>query len=159
MNPGEHSVWDSNNGLLQSFRQSMILSQSLLMVLAALLRDAPLLDLPICGIGLLQLWYVWNPVIRSRTLVSDFHKFNALYGFSRRVNPQGGPRREGEPELSEEVYVSRPAVRRRANALLAEQTGITKLRSNLRPTRKKLDRVLPASYTLIWVILLLALVR
>ena len=51
-------------------------------------------------------------------------------------------------------YVSDKTVSNRANYNLAEITKIPKLKTNFRITRLKLDLILPISFTIIWVILI-----
>lgn len=151
MTDREEARWREDNALLQSYRQGMVISQSLLLTAAAVCWGrSRALCLAFTAVGLVQLWYVWLPVIRARALVSDYHKFNLFYDLSRRVNRQGEVLSGAEAGLTEEDYVHRPDVRRRANGTLAELTGLERLRTNRRATRRKLDGVIPASFTVLW---------
>lgn len=153
----EYSKWTLYDSIVQSYRSNMIASQSLLLAVAAIMVEKnSLFNTVICIIGLIQLWYVWFRVIRSRTIISDFHKFNAQYGFCEKINTDGDLRSTSNPaNLTEEIYVSNSKIRNKANNQLAIITGEEKLRTNFRTTRKKLDYFLPFSFTIIWLMFLL----
>ena len=156
MNSDEFTTWSTYDSIVQDYRANMLASQSLLLAVEAILFERSiLLEIIICAIGLFQLWYIWFAIIRARTIISDFHKFNALYNFSKIININGDKSSEQNSlPLTEEKYVSDKTVRNRANYNLAEITKIPKLKTNFRITRLKLDVILPISFTIIWVILI-----
>ena len=147
----EYSQWTNYDSLLQSYRSNMIASQSLLIAAAALFYEKSyLLVLITCTLGLFNQWYVWFRVIRSRFLISDLHKFNALYHFRDLV------KEKINIELTEDRYVHDRKLRDAANQLLADEAGVPRLRSNWRLTRKKLDLVIPITFSIIWLFVLLS---
>ena len=157
MNNDEFTTWSLYDSIVQSYRSNMIASQSLLLAVEAILFEKSiLLEMVICLIGLIQLWYIWYAIIRARAIISDFHKFNALYNFCQIIDINGN-QRSGEHDLplTEEKYVKDKNIRDKANAKLAEIMGNEKLKTNFRITRRKLDIYMPISFTLIWVMLVI----
>lgn len=156
MNNDEFTIWSLYDSIVQSYRSNMIASQSLLLAVEAILFERSIfLEIAICMIGLIQLWYIWYAIIRARTIISDFHKFNALYNFSQIININGNKATEEQASpLTEEKYVQDKNVRIKANANLSEITGNEKLKTNFRITRRKLDIYMPISFTLIWIFLI-----
>lgn len=146
----EYSQWENNDSLLQSYRSNMITSQSLLIAAAAVFyQKSCLLVIAACLVGLFSQWYIWFGLIRARFLVADYHKFNAVYDLNDLVRSKTGL------ILTEDLYVNNREKRKAANRLLAQETGIPRLKSNWRHTRRKLDILLPATYSVIWILLLI----
>jgi len=58
--------------------------------------------------------------------------------------------------LTEETYAGNAEIRKKANRILAARQGLPKLRHNFRLTRIKLDIILPASLTLLWLTLVIS---
>lgn len=156
MNNEEFTMWSLYDSIVQSYRSNMIASQSLLLAVEAILFERSIfLEIGICIIGLIQLWYIWYLIIRARSIISDFHKFNALYNFSQIINIDGNKMTEENAlPLTEEKYVNDRKVMIRANSELAKITQNDKLRTYLRITRLKLDVIMPISFTIIWVMLI-----
>ena len=156
MNNDAFTTWSLYDSIVQSYRSNMIASQSLLLAVEAILFERSIfLEIVICIIGLIQLWCIWYAIIRVRTIISDFHKFNALYNFSQIININGNKMSEGNAlPLTEEKYVKDKIVRIRANSKLAEIAQNDKLKTNLRITRLKLDVIMPISFTIIWIMLI-----
>lgn len=135
--PTDLHDWQHNEALLQSYRKQFLGSQSLLLLLGAVLVGRSAWGLVAIGLlALTMIWGVWFPVIRSRQLVVDYHKFAA------RLNAE---QRAGLCALGD--YVRNPAARRQANQVFG-------LDSNWRDTRVKLDLLLPALMSGVWLVLL-----
>lgn len=151
MNNNEQwSVYDTN---VQSYRSNFISSQSLLLTVGAIfVNESVWLEGCVAIIALIQMWLIWFRVINSRTIISDFYKFNAKYDFSNKINQSGEIEQNPIKPMTEETYVKfkNRKIRKKANANLAYLTGIDKLKSNLRITRIKLDIILPITFTIIW---------
>lgn len=157
MNNDEFTTWSVYDSMIQSYRSNMIASQSLLLAVEAILFEKNLIiEATICLIGLVQLWYVWFAIIRARAIISDFHKFNAIYNFNQIVNINGNKMcEETALPLTESVYVKNKSIRDKANNILAELTGEKKFKTNFRITRVKLDIIIPISFTFIWIVLII----
>lgn len=158
----ERSEWALYDANVQSYRSSMISSQSLLMAVAAIFYDShDSIVLAICLVGLIIQWYIWFRVIRSRTLIADYHKFNYMFELSKKLNSKGEAFKEGsegETHLSEKNYLDHK-VQSKASDWLAEITGETKYKKKFRLTRLKLDLILPLLFSVIWVIISLKSIR
>lgn len=145
------SVYDTN---VQAYRSNFISSQSLLLTVGALFIDKSVfLMIFVTLIALFQMWYVWFPVIRARTIISDFHKFNAKYEDFKNININGEFEENTLNSLTEEVYVDNNKIRKKANAVLSKLIGDEKLKHNFRITRIKLDRILPVTFSVIWIVM------
>lgn len=148
---GQWYLYDAN---LQAYRSNFISSQSLMLAVGALfIKESPALELLVAVIALIQMWYIWLPVIRKRTILSDFCKFNEKYGLSRLVSNEGMYRTEDSKsvELTEETYVKNRTIRKKANEILANKNGEHKLKHTYRTTRVKLDILLPITFSLVWI--------
>ena len=108
------------------------------------------MTITVCIIGLFNQWFIWYRVIRARSLVTDFHKHNALYELSLNINEEGKLWKEGDNHLSEHTYINNWSVRKKANNWVAEKTKQAKYKRNYRITRVKLDIILPIMFTIIW---------
>ncbi len=145
------SVYDTN---VQAYRSNFISSQSLLLTVGALFIDKSLfLIIFVTLIAFFQMWYVWFPVIRARTIISDFHKFSAKYEEFKNININGEFEEHTLNPLTEEVYVDNNKIRKKANAVLSKLIGDEKLKHNFRITRIKLDRILPVTFSAIWLVM------
>lgn len=148
------TLYDSN---VQTYRANFIASQSLLLAVGALFFGKSFgMEVLIFCIALFQMWYIWIPIIHSRTTISDFYKFNALYNLSMLVDDNGDLATPGCVPLREHTYRKNDAVRVKANRAIAEITGNRKLQHNNRNTRIRLDHMLPLSFSLIWVAIIAA---
>lgn len=151
----EYSEWTLYDTNVQAYRSNMISSQSLLLAVAAIFYEkSTVLVIAICMVGLINQWYIWYRIIRARAIISDFHKFNALFELSLNVNDDGDIWKKGDLYLSEQTYVSKPNVREKANEWIAQKTGNRKYKTNYRITRVKLDIILPAMFSIIWALIL-----
>ena len=146
MNNEKWSTYESN---VQAYRSNMIASQSFLLAVGAILYDKNVFLMGICVIlALLQLWYIWYRIIRTRTIISDFYKFNLAERFNNcgdEITP------DTNCKLSEETYVKNHFIRQKVNYNLAQMERKPKLKYNLRLTRIKLDLILPITFTLMWI--------
>ena len=69
------TAWSVYDSMIQSYRSSMIASQSLLLAVEAVtLEKSSLIGFIVCIIGLIQLWYIWFFVVKNRAIISDFYK-------------------------------------------------------------------------------------
>ena len=140
--------WSTYEANVQSYRSNMIASQSFLLSVGAILLDKSTCSLLICAsIALIQLWFIWYRVIRVRTIIADFYKFN----LSNRFSECGNPLTNGQCPLTEDTYLKKKHIRKIVNARLAQDEGKPKLKRNMRTTRFKLDLLLPISFTIIWI--------
>jgi hypothetical protein len=128
-------MWDANERLLQSYRLIFISSQSFMLAVGALFWGKSLFVLVATAlISLGIVWGVWVPVVFARHRIVDYYKHA-----SRLTEPQR------QQLCSEAEYVSNARSRGQANELL-------NIRNNLGITRIKIDIVIPAAITLVWVI-------
>lgn len=131
-------AWHNNEALLQSYRALFIPSQSLLLVVGAIASGKGHgLLYTIAAISLVMIWAVWFPVVRARHLLVDYHKFGSRLSAT-----------EQQQLCSVDQYLARRSLRRQANALLG-------IRHNWRETRVKLDALMPALMSAIWLALLI----
>lgn len=145
--------WSTYEANVQAYRSNMIASQSFLLAVGAILLEKNAVLLGVCVVvALFQLWYIWYRVIRTRTIIVDFYKFQLFEKF----NLNGAMLSDGEESLSEEEYLKNVQIRRKVNEQLAKDKHKPKLRHNLRLTRVKLDLILPISFSIIWVSLFVA---
>ena len=144
----ENSIkWQVYEEGVQSYRSSMISSQSFLMAIGAVLTDKPFLELLCFGVAMLQLWYIWNRVIISREIIVDYYKFNIGELFDDLGNKieLGG---EGHNKnIEEKQYVQLKTIREKINlSLFGDKHG------NIRATRKKIDIIMPVTFTFLWIV-------
>ena len=149
--------WTLYDSHVQAHRSNLLASQSLLLAVGAFLYEKEFLILVFTFlVAMMQMWYIWVRVIRVRTIISDFHKFNFLYRFSSFVNDRGEKEINPASPLTEETYTGKKDVRRKANLVLAEETHIPKLKKNYRLTRIKLDIILPISFSVLWLVIMIS---
>lgn len=145
--------WSTYEANVQSYRSNMIASQSFLLAVGAVLLEKNSFLLGVCvSIALFQLWYIWYRVIRIRTIIVDYYKFDLCNRFSA----CGNKLESNECHLTEDIYLKNTSIRRKVNLQLAEDEKRPKLKHNLRLTRVKLDLILPITFTIIWISLFVA---
>lgn len=127
--------WSINESLLQSYRGIFISSQAVIIAVGALLIHDMLMFLTVALLGLFMIWYIWYPVVRSRHLIVDYYKY------ASNLDPK-----QPEKLCTETEYVEDSDKRKEANKLLC-------IHKNWRPTRIKMDLLLPMMYTAIWLAL------
>lgn len=133
--------WSVNESLLQSYRSIFISSQAFILAVGVLLIDNKPIFLIVAIISLFMIWYIWFRVVRSRHLIVDYHKYA-----SKLDKPK---QEELRKRYTEDEYVKNKDKRSKANILLGIDT-------NWRPTRIKIDLLLPVLYTSIWLTLIFA---
>lgn len=144
--------WSTYESNVQAYRQMSIAAQSLYLAVGAILlsADTAIAFFVTMAMALLTTWYVFFPVIFARCAIADYHKFNMRERFDSRGNRVDTP--SGQDFLLERAYANllRGSKLRRAVAAALGSQG--KPFRVLRQTRVKLDLVLPASFTLVWLI-------
>lgn len=140
--------WSTYEANVQSYRANMIASQTFLLAVAAILYEQSFLFLCICvGVALFQLWYIWFRIIRVRTIIVDYHKFELFSKF----NDRGEYAENSTNPLLEDTYLKNKAIRKQVNAIYADIKRSPKLIHNMRTTRLKIDLIMPLSFTFMWV--------
>ena len=128
--------WSINESLLQSYRSIFISSQSFLLAVGAIVsgKNEAVLFVTAAA-SLVMIWLIWFPVVRARHKIVDYYKYSVTLS---------------EPDRSqlctEHQYVHNRELRKRANALFQIDT-------NWRPTRVKIDLMIPVAFSLIWIVL------
>lgn len=130
--------YSANESLLQSYRGIFISSESFLLAVGAIVAGErlwfPSVVLGVIAVGMI--WFMWFPVVCARLRIVDFYDFK-LEEFKA----------EGQDnyESKEEAYVKNRKIRAAVNAQASKMK-----RTNWRPTRIKIDFVLPCIFTVIW---------
>jgi hypothetical protein len=134
--------WKNNLSLLQTYRQIFTGSQAVFLAVGAFLAEGKTgwLVLTVAGVSFVIIWWIWFQVVRDQCLVVDFHQLHLEYLEDHYQLP--------EIVCSETRYVEDPAARRKTNRALGIQT-------NWRSARVKMDVLLPALYSLTWLLLVL----
>ncbi len=129
--------WSVNEALLQSYRSIFMTSQSFLLAVGAIVSGKDLVVfLALFVVGLVTIWGVWFPVVRARHRIVDYYKYGATLDASQRA-----------ALCSERQYVHDASLRKQANALFGIDT-------NWRPTRIKMDLLMPVLFSFVWSVLL-----
>lgn len=145
--------WSTYEANVQSYRSNMIASQSFLLAASMFSIDRTVLGCACVTIALFQLWFIWFRIIRVRTIISDYHKFdlgNKFYDCGQEIVEAT---EHSKKPLDEDTYVKNRGVRKKVNEALSKDKP--KLKHNMRHTRVKLDLILPISFTLLWIIIFL----
>lgn len=130
--------WNINETLLQSYRSIFISSQSFLLAVGAIVSGkSPLVLYAVAAISLLMIWGIWFPVVRSRHRIVDYYKHGMAL-----------PETKRSELCTEKQYVHDDELRKKANALFGVE-------SNWRPTRKKLDLMMPVLVSSVWIVLVI----
>lgn len=129
--------WSINETLLQSYRSIFISSQSFMLAVGAIISGKSIyVFMSIFFAGLVMIWFIWFPCVRARHRTVDYHKFGGTLDDSKLS------------ELcSEKEYVHNAELRKKANILFGIET-------NWRPTRRKVDFLMPVIFSFIWFVLL-----
>ena len=126
----------TEEALLQSYRQIMIGSQSIFLALGAVLIDKGFIALLVISlICIFQIWWIWFRIVYSRAKAVDFYKF--------RMNERYNEWPCSEVNLRLKLYIDNRKLRKTINEELKIKT--------FRPTRLKLDLILPITFTLMWI--------
>lgn len=147
--------WSTYETNVQSYRSNMIASQSFLLAAGMFSIDRMVLSCTCVAIALFQLWFIWFRVIRVRTIISDYHKFDLKNMFNNYGNKIVKTNECCENPLDEDTYLKNRGVRKKVNNVLSKEKHQPKLKHNMRLTRIKIDLILPISFTLLWIIIFL----
>ena len=142
--------WATYEANVQAYRSNFLSSQSILLAVGAfVIEKSMILTILISAIGLFQMWFIWHRVICNRVLIVDYHKFGMPDIFDNNGNycPSGI---KNNDYLEEETYVKNKAIRNKINEKLGEIRR--KKFTNTRKSRKKIDWMIPISFTPIWII-------
>jgi hypothetical protein len=122
-----------NQNLLQSYRQIFISSESFLLAVGILALNEDKIVFFIIALFSIIMIIGWFDVVRSRHLIVDYYKFSVY-----------------KTGISRDDYVKKPERRNEANQIVGDDL----LKGNWRPTRKKIDCMLPVMFTLVWLVLI-----
>ena len=150
----EWSVYEAN---VQSYRSSMIASQSFLVAAGMFSIDRIVLSCTCVVIALFQLWFIWFRIIRVRTIICDYHKLDLESKFNDCGQEIDEATEYCDKHLDEDTYVKNRVVRKKVNEALSKDKP--KLKHNMRLTRIKVDLILPISFTLLWIIIFLYTIK
>lgn len=131
------NAWKMNENLLQSYRSTFIISQSIFLVIGVLLLPPYVpfwLMVCIGTISLSVIWYIWFRTLRSRALVVDYYKIQMTFDFT------------GHPDFCETVAEYEHNIKKRK--LMNKAAGLSR---NWRKTRLKFDLGLPFVYSVLWI--------
>lgn len=137
--------WSTYEANVQAYRSNMIASQSFLLAVGALLLEKSFVLLSVCvAVAMIQLWYIWFRVIWARTKIVDYYKFD----LRNRYDARGNPAENEEDFLDEDTFIHNAKVRNH----VYENLGMykKKLKQKFRTTRFKLDVLIPVSFSVIW---------
>lgn len=142
------AIYESN---LQAYRSGFLSSQSIMLAVGAILIDKNMyVVIIIAFIAVLQIIYVWIPVIHYRALLVDFHKYRMDEKFD--CNGEWKEETKNSRVLTELIYCKNKKIRTKVNYLLSKHVARERPFSNWRETRRKIDIVIPLSMIVIWVI-------
>lgn len=153
------SKWSTYEANVQSYRSNMIASQSFLLAVGIFSINKIVLGCACVGIALFQLWFIWYRVIRARTIICDFYKFNLKNKFNVCGQDITKNAELCKKCLDEDTYVKNKEIRKKVNYELAKLENNPKLKHNMRQTRIKIDLILPISFTFLWIIIFLHIVH
>ena len=141
-NIGMWSVFESN---VQTYRANMISSQAFLLAAGAVfVKESFELEVACVILALMQLWYIWFRIIRCRTIIVDFYRYN----LNEKFNNVGEKKRPFDNPLESEIYLKNRVIRKKVNEC------IFKSGRRVKWTRIKLDIIMPISFSVMWVLML-----
>lgn len=130
------SRYNTNESLLQSYRSIFISSESFLLAVGAMLYENSANAFYVVSIlSILKIYFIWIPVVKSRQKVVDYFKFCSNLS-----------EKEMNKICTLDEYVHNSELRKETNKIF-------KIKSNWRPTRIKIDGVIPATFAIIWLVL------
>jgi hypothetical protein len=125
-----------NESLLQSYRQIFISSESFLLAVGTLALEQDIaVFLIVAIVSIIIIWPGWFEVVKFRHRIVDYYKFSV----------------EHETGISLKDYINNAKIRKTANQIIGKELGE---KGNWRPTRKKIDCMLPVMFTLVWLVLI-----
>jgi len=144
--------WATYEANTQSYRSIFHSSQSFLLAVGALLLDkSDTLLFITCTIALFNIWYIWSRVIIIRTRIVDYHKFSLGDRFDKDGNETNDSIKDNK--LDESVYARDKTIRNKVNEQVSGMGEIWNRKEkfkNMRLSRIKIDILIPATYTLVW---------
>ena len=127
--------WNANESLLQSYRSIFISSVSFLLAVGAIVAEKSIAVLmAVAVVSVLMIWAIWFRVVRARHLIVDYYMYRSLNGVPKGL-------------CGENDYVHKRDLRNTANKLL-------KITTNWRPTRWKIDLLIPFLFSVVWIALI-----
>ena len=145
--------WGINENLLQLYRQIFIGSQSFLLAVGAILSSKTnhFYLILIAFISILSIWLIWFPVVRARHLAVDYHKYIYMF-YKDDVHDESKKTGLSDLILKEKEYINVGLFNWKLRLGTNRMIGIPK---NFRPTRVRMDLVLPIMYSLFWILIIL----
>jgi hypothetical protein len=148
--------WSTNENLCNSYRGLSVSSNSFLLAVGAILVSNNLhwgLMLGLFALAMTCMWYIFFRIIYIRNIITDYYKFELVLYF----NNNGEKLFRNDNQLQESTYVRKRGIRKKVNNLITKGNipswDYNEKFGNLRTTRLKLDLILPALYSVIWVII------
>jgi hypothetical protein len=158
---GQHDAtdqWTTYEGNVQAYRGLALSAQGLFLAVGAILLGTESL-VPLVAVlclSMLATWWVFFPVIFARTAIVDFHKFHLGRRFDRSGNPATAATTDFLREKEYARVTDRDLRRKVYDALTEEERREPGVAApafrTMRQTRLKLDLVMPAMFTVTWVI-------
>lgn len=142
--------WAINDANLQSYRNMYLSSQSIMLAVGAILIEkGVILVVLLAIIALVQIYWIWVPIMYYRGIIVDFYKFK----LGEHFDWNGDFVEEiAEHPLTDSIYCDNKKIREKVNYLYYDKVYKEKPFSNRRTTRCKLDILMPISMTLMWVL-------
>ena len=140
------SIYESNT---QQYRILSVTVQSFILAVGTILFSSAQDNIPmwllslIVAIGVFHITFIWIPIVRARSLIVDYYK----YQYFKKLSAQ--EILELEEYCSEKEYVNNPVKRKEVNEKFYNEKGLKLWRA----TRFKIDLLIPFLYFLIWVFL------
>lgn len=144
------NAWAINDANLQSYRNMYLSSQSIMLAVGAILIEkGVILIFLLAIIALVQIYWIWIPIMYYRGVLVDFYKFK----LGEHFDWNGDFVEEiSEHPLTESIYCDSKKIREKVNYIYHDKIYKDKPFSNRRKTRRKLDVLMPISMTLMWVL-------
>ena len=164
----EQTQWTTYESNVQNYRGLGMSTQSILLAVGAIIlgQHQRFTFAALAVIAEIVTWFIFFPSIFARTAIVDFHKFEMAQKFDRFANPKAadGPRPDPGDQnahLLEKEYakvsLSGVRLRRKVNEELSQRNLIKYGPSaerfrTLRMTRRNFDVIVPALFTLVWIV-------
>ncbi|MDR2543747.1 MAG: hypothetical protein LBC80_09925 [Treponema sp.] len=126
------NAWGLNETLLQSYRNSSYIVQSILLAVGALISEKNVFAV-IATLSIIQLLF-FARVISVRRIIVDFYKFSLYDKYDKNGS------------FEEEIYLKDKKLRKKIN----KQENISNSRKIFSSTRGILDLVVPLIFLIIW---------
>lgn len=144
------NAWAINDANLQSYRNMYLSSQSIMLATGAILIEkGVILVVLLAIIALVQIYWIWVPIMYYRGIIVDFYKFKLGEHFDWNGD---FVEEKAEYPLTDSIYCESKKIREKVNYLYGNKICNKKMFSNRRMTRRKLDVLMPVSMTLMWML-------